>query len=221
MSEIRPIRMLIVDDHAVVRQGLRMVLELQPEFQVVGEAGTGAQALALCWESRPDLVLLDLTLPDISGVEVARQLRQSCPESRILVLSAVQDAAQVYKAVDAGVDGYVLKEITPSELAQAVRQVAGGQAYLHPHITRLIMERSSGRLAQQGPQHRGHPRLTRREREILALMATTATNREIAERLVLSEETVRSHVKSILRKLHKPSRTQAVVEALRLGLIEI
>ncbi len=221
MSETSPIRMLIVDDHAVVRRGLRMVLELQPEFLVVGEAGTGAQALALCWDARPDLVLLDLTLPDMSGVEVARQLRQTCPESRILVLSAVQDAAQVYQAVDAGVDGYVLKEITPSELARAIRQVAGGQAYLHPHITRLIMERSSSKLAQQGPQHRGHPRLTRREQEILALMATTATNREIAERLVLSEETVRSHVKSILRKLQKPSRTQAVVEALRLGLIDI
>ena len=221
MSETGPIRILIVDDHAVVRRGLRMVLELQPEFQVVGETGTGAQALALCWDARPDLVLLDLTLPDMSGVEVTRQLRQTCPESRILVLSAVQDAAQVYKAVDAGVDGYVLKEITPSELARAIRQVAAGQAYLHPHITRLIMERSSSQLAQHSPQHRGQPRLTRREQEILALMATTATNREIAERLVLSEETVRSHVKSILRKLQKPSRTQAVVEALRLGLIDI
>ncbi len=221
MSETGPIRILIVDDHAVVRRGLRMVLELQPEFQVVGETGTGAQALALCWDARPDLVLLDLTLPDMSGVEVTRQLRQTCPESRILVLSAVQDAAQVYQAVDAGVDGYVLKEITPSELARAIRQVAAGQAYLHPHITRLIMERSSSQLAQHSPPHRGQPRLTRREQEILALMATTATNREIAERLVLSEETVRSHVKSILRKLQKPSRTQAVVEALRLGLIVI
>jgi DNA-binding NarL/FixJ family response regulator len=223
MTERKSLRILIVDDHTVVRQGLAMVLGLQPDFQVVGETGTGKQALELCATLRPDLVLLDLTLPDMNGAAVAHQLREISPETRVLILSAVQDAERVFAAVDAGVEGYVLKEIAPQELAAAIRQVAEGQVYLHPAITRLILQRAAKGMKtdEPAPASVQHPRLTPRELEVLELMATTATNREIAARLVLSEETVRSHVKNILRKLDQPTRTQAVVEALRMGLIQI
>ncbi|MEJ5247637.1 response regulator [Caldilinea sp.] len=210
----QPIRILIVDDHAVVRRGLTMVLSLQRDFVVVGEAGSAAAALHMAATLQPDLVLLDLALPDRSGGAVAPELRRVAPRSRILVLSGAQDARLVQAAVEAQVDGYVPKEVTPAELADAIRRVAADESYIHPDVLHLLQG------ASRHPQAH-HPPLTRRELEVLQLMATMATNREIAERLVVSEETVRSHVKSILRKLDQPNRTQAVIEAVRCGLIEV
>ncbi len=210
----QPIRILIVDDHAVVRRGLTMVLSLQRDFVVVGEAGSAAAALHMAETLQPDLILLDLALPDRSGGAVAPELRRLAPHSRILVLSGAQDARLVQAAVEAQVDGYVPKEVTPAELADAIRRVAADESYIHPDVLHLLQG------ASRHPQAH-HPPLTRREMEVLQLMATMATNREIAERLVVSEETVRSHVKSILRKLDQPNRTQAVIEAVRCGLIEV
>lgn len=210
----QPIRILIVDDHAVVRRGLVMVLALQPDFAVVGEAGSAAAAMAMAAALQPDLVLLDLALPDQEGVAAVPALRRAAPGCRILVLSGAQDARLIQAALSADIDGYVPKEVTPHELAAAIRRVASQESYIHPDILQVV----SRSAARSEPAHLA---LTRRELEVLQLMATMATNREIAERLVVSEETVRSHVKSILRKLDQPNRTQAVIEAVRRGLIEV
>lgn len=209
-----PVRILIVDDHTVVRRGLTMVLSLQRDFLVVGESGSAAAALHMAETLQPDLILLDLALPDRSGSAIVPELRRVAPHCRILVLSGAQDARLVQAAVDARVDGYVPKEVTPAELADAIRCVANEESYIHPDVLHLL------RRAPGQPEI-GHPPLTRRELEVLQLMATMASNREIAERLIVSEETVRSHVKSILRKLDQPNRTQAVIAAVRSGLIEV
>lgn len=221
MTLADPIRILIVDDHAIVRQGLKMVLSLRPDFEVVGEVGTAADAIEMTRVLQPDLILLDLVLPDGNGGELTPRLREVCTECRILILSGVRSRGQVQKAVDAGVDGYILKEVVPDELVRAVHQVANGDPYLHPDITDLLA-REAAHIAANPVQHPVFiPELTARELEVLSLMATTATNQEIAARLVVSPETVRTHVKRILGKLGQSTRTQAVVQALRLGLIEL
>jgi len=218
------IQILIVDDHAIVRQGLRMVLSLRPELTIVGAVGTAAEALQMTLDKQPDLILLDLVLPERDGVTLIPELRKLSPKSKILILSGVQNVSLVRKAVAAGTDGYVLKEVTPDELTQAISQVHAGQSFMHPQITAILSqqiasEHSHNETSQDRPAF--IPPLTKREQDVLVLMATQSTNREIAKRLSVSEETVRTHVKGVLRKLNQPSRTQAVVEALRLGLIEL
>jgi len=217
MGEER-IRILIVDDHAVVRKGLAMVLRLEPDFEVVGEAGDGRKAVELARTLRPDLVLLDLVMPGMSGEETAMALRSAVPGVRVLVLTGAELDEGLLDMLASGVDGYVLKDIEPDELAQAIRAVARGEAYLHPAVARRVLDRLAARQA--------HPpmpdmQLTPRELEVLRLMATPATYREIAEQLVVSEETVRSHAKRILSKLQQPNRAQAVLAAVRAGLIEL
>ncbi|RME55332.1 MAG: DNA-binding response regulator [Caldilineae bacterium] len=214
-----PIRLLIVDDHAVVRRGLKMVLSLRPEIDVIGDVGTGAEALEIVQAQEPDLVLLDMVLPDLLGPDLLPRLRALCPRCKVLALSGVQTASLVRQAVDAGVDGYVPKEVTPDELLRAIHQVMDGQTYLHPKITALLTRVTP--LVDGVELPLVAPALTPREQEVLALMATTATNREIAERLHVSEETIRTHVKAILRKLNQSSRTQAVLVALKMGLLEL
>ena len=209
-----PIRILIVDDHTVVRQGLRMVLGLRPELRVIGEAGTGAEALQQALDHQPDLILLDLVLPDLPGAFLVADLRHYSPGSKILVLTGVQSLPMLQQAAGAGVDGFVPKEVSPDELVQAIHQVMAGRPFVHPQLARLL-EQSQANGSPRVPE------LTPREREVLQLMARTATNREIAQALHVSEETVRTHVKHILRKLDQPTRTQAILEALRLGLIHL
>ncbi len=220
-SSTHPISILIVEDHMVVRRGLRMVLTLQPELAVVGEAGSGEMALQVAAETQPDLILLDLMLPDTNGAALTPQLHQVSPDSKILILSGVENSALIFDVVAAGVDGYTLKEVSPTDLVEAIRQVAGGNGYLHPKITALLSQVQPAIPVDPADAPAYRPALTRREKEVLALMASTATNREIAERLILGEETVRTHVKNILRKLSCTNRTQAVVEAVRMGLIEL
>ena len=217
MDEER-IRILIVDDHAVVRKGLAMVLRLEPDFEVVGEAGDGHKAVELARRLRPDLVLLDLVMPGMSGEETARALRAAVPGVRVLVLTGAELDEGLLDMLASGVDGYVLKDIEPDELAQAIRAVARGEAYLHPVIARRVLDRLTTRQAQPPVPDM---QLTPRELEVLRLMATPATYREIAEQLVVSEETVRSHAKRILSKLQQPNRAQAVLAAVRAGLIEL
>ena len=217
MGEER-IRILIVDDHAVVRKGLAMVLRLEPDFEVVGEAGDGHQAVELARRLRPDLVLLDLVMPGMSGQEAARALRSAVPGVRVLVLTGAELDEGLLDMLASGVDGYVLKDIEPDELAQAIRAVARGEAYLHPVVARRVLDRLAARPAQPPMPDM---QLTPRELEVLRLMATPATYREIAEQLVVSEETVRSHAKRILSKLQQPNRAQAVLAAVRAGLIEL
>lgn len=210
------IRILIVDDHAVVRKGLSMVLRLEEDFDVVGEAGSGQEALEAAKHLKPDLVLLDLMMPDMHGGQAARLLRQAQPDIKTLILTGTEVDSRVLRIMESGVDGYVLKEIEPEELKQAIRAVAGGEAYLHPAVTRLLLDSLQGNIPEAKTSN-----LTPRELEVLDWIATSKTYRQIATELNISEETIRSHVKSILHKLDQPNRAQAVLAALREGLIEL
>ncbi len=213
-------RILLADDHAVVRRGLQMVLRLEKDFEIVGDAADGAEAVAQAKAFQPDVVLMDLKMPRLDGIGAAREIKKCLPRTRILMLTGIDTAGDVVKALEAGADGYVLKEVSPEELIHAIRVIGAGEAYLEPSITRRVIERMRGARPSRGAatmiEH-----LTPREREILQLMATSATNREMAETLNLSEETVRSHSKNVLAKLGQPNRTQAVLYALREGLIDL
>ena len=210
------IRLLIVDDHAVVRKGLAMMLRLEPDFEVVGEAENGARAVELARQLQPELVLLDFVMPEMDGQATALALQAAVPGIRILMLTGVALDERVLNMLAVEVDGYVMKDIEPDELAQAIRTVARGEAYLHPTLARRVLNRVTARRAPAP-----HIQLTQREQEILRWMATPATYREIAERLFVSEETIRSHAKHILSKLQQPNRAQAVLAAVRAGLIQL
>jgi DNA-binding NarL/FixJ family response regulator len=211
------LRLLIADDHAVVRKGLVMVLSLEPDFQVVGEACDGVEAVELARALQPDLVLLDLKMPRLNGDGAAEQVRAQCPGTRLILLSGAEIDEQVLDSLDV-VEGYVPKDVGPSELAHAIRTVAAGGEYIHASATRALREQAGAAAA---PTAASHPALSLRELEVLRLMATAATYREIGKQLFISEETIRSHVKSILAKLEQPNRTQAVMAAVRLGLIKL
>lgn len=212
-----PIRLLIVDDHAVVRKGLVMMLRLEADFEIVGEAENGAKAVQLARQLQPDLVLLDFVMPEMDGQATASALQAVAPSARILMLTGVALDERVLEMLAVEVDGYVMKDIEPDELAQAIRTVARGEAYLHPSLARRLLNRVTERRPPLAPQ----VQLTQREQEILRWMATAATYREIAEKLFVSEETIRSHAKHILSKLQQPNRAQAVLAAVRAGLIDL
>ena len=211
------IRILIADDHEVVRKGLAMVLRLEPGFEVVGEARDGDEAIQRVRDLCPDILLLDLKMPRVQGDAVARAVRAHCPKTRILVLSGAE-IDETTLAVIERVDGYVPKDVGPDELARAIRMVAEGGQYIHAAVTKALLAQMGGRPAVPPAQK---VQLSPREMEVLRLMATSATYREIAQKLFISEETVRSHVKSILAKLDQPNRTQAVVAAVKTGLIAL
>ena len=208
------IRLLIVDDHAVVRKGLAMVLRLEPDLEVVGEAENGRVGLAAAERLNPDIALVDLIMPEMDGQEMALALRKSRPGIKIMMLTGTEVDDRVYDLVAAGIEGYVLKNIEPGELVRAIRAVVHGEAYLHPDVMKKIV----GRIQ---PQSAPSFSLTPRELEVLEWMATPNTYKQIALQLCVSEETVRSHAKSILEKLRQPNRAQAVLAALRLRLIEL
>jgi len=218
MSDEERIRILIADDHAVVRKGLVMVLRLEADFEIVGEAENGAEAVELAQHLQPDLVLLDLVMPQMDGQEAMQALRAAMPNIRVLVLSGIELDDRVLDLLAAGVDGYVMKDVEPNELTQAIRTVARGEAYLHPALARRVLERTAARRTLMPAPL---VRLTPREQEVLRWMATAATYREIAEELFVTEETIRSHAKRILSKLQQPNRAQAVLAAVRAGLINL
>jgi NarL family two-component system response regulator LiaR len=200
------IRVLIADDHAVVRQGLRTFLGLQEDIEVVGEAADGEQAVAEAERLEPDVVLVDLVMPGIDGVEAIRRLHERVPAARAVVLSSFIDEDRLFPVVRAGAAGYLLKDIEPAELVDAIRTVHGGGALLHPRVAaRLLAEVA------------GDP-LTPREREVLALLGRGMANKVIARELGLAEKTVKAHVSSILAKLGVADRTQAALYAVREGL---
>jgi DNA-binding NarL/FixJ family response regulator len=201
------IRVLIADDHAVVRQGLRTFLDLQDDIEVVAEAGDGAEALAAAEQHAPDVALIDLVMPNVDGIEAIRGLRERVPAARAIVLSSFIDDEKLLPAVRAGAAGYLLKDVQPQQLVDAIRTVHAGGALLHPKVaSRLLEEMATDPL-------------TPREREVLALIGRGMANKVIARELTLSEKTVKAHVSSILAKLGVTDRTQAALYAVRAGLV--
>jgi NarL family two-component system response regulator LiaR len=201
------IRVLIADDHAVVREGLRSFLDRQDDIEVVGEAGDGAEALAAAERLAPDVVLIDLVMPNVDGIEAIRGLRERVPAARAIVLSSFVEDEKLFPAVHAGAAGYLLKDVQPSELVEAIRTVHGGGALLHPRVASRLLEE-----LVTDP-------LTPREREVLGLIGRGMANKVIARELSLSEKTVKAHVSNILAKLGVTDRTQAALYAVRAGLI--
>ena len=214
-SEAR-VRVLIVDDHAIVRKGIRALLSEVDGFEVVGEADNGQEAVLRAQESSPDVILMDLLMPGMDGIEATRQITSRQPKARILVLTSFAADNKVFPAIKAGALGYLLKDSTPDELVRAIRQVHRGEPSLHPTIARkLLQEFAHPAELQPAPEA-----LTAREMEVLRLIAQGLSNQEIADRLVVSEPTVRAHVSRILGKLHLASRTQAALYAVREGLTD-
>ncbi|MFQ5409158.1 MAG: response regulator [Anaerolineales bacterium] len=211
------IRVLVADDHEVVRRGLVMVLDLEPDIEVVAEASNGQEAVELVGREVPDVAILDMSMPKWDGPQAARLIKDRYPDVRVMMLSGVEIDALVFDTIEAGVDGYVLKDASPAELSRAIRTVAEGQRYIHAAVTHALIERTG---AVKGDR-KAQIDLSRREMDVLRLLASAATYREIGEQLYITEETVRSHVKRILAKLGQPNRTQAVVAALRAGLITL
>jgi NarL family two-component system response regulator LiaR len=211
-----PITVLVVDDHAVVREGVRAFLATQPDLTVVGTAGSGAEALRLAAEHAPDVVLMDLVMPGLDGVETTRRLRQVTPRSQVLVLTSYDQDEHIFPAIRAGARSYLLKEVSSSELAEAIRKVAHGEAVLHPRVAARVIQELHG---ARRDQPNAFTELSERELDVLKLVAEGRNNADIAERLVISEKTVKSHVSNILDKLHLEDRTQAAVYAWREGVV--
>jgi NarL family two-component system response regulator LiaR len=211
-----PITVILVDDHEVVRQGVRAFLEAHPEFAVVGEAATGAAAVKLVEEHIPDVVLMDLVMPGMDGVEATRQVKSKSPRTQIVVLTSYHEDEYIFPALQAGALSYILKDVKMEELAEAVRRAARGEASLHPRVaTRVIQELHGSKRDEVNP----FTELTKREMEILKLIANGLSNSDIAGQLVISEHTVKGHVSNILSKLHLVDRTQAAVYAWQKGVV--
>jgi len=207
------IRLMIVDDHAVVREGLRAFLRLQDGIDVVGEAGDGVEAVRLAATLSPDVVLLDLRMPGGDGVAAIAQIRSAAPDARVLVLTSFADDAQIFAATAAGAAGYLLKDVDPEELADGIRAVHAGHAALDPRVAARLMRRDTA----PGPQLAG---LTPRERDVLHLVVEGLANKQIAQRLGIGDKTVKTHVSRVLDKLGVADRTQAAVLAIRNRLVE-
>jgi len=208
------IRVLIADDQPLVRSGFRMVIEERPDLELVGEASDGAQAIELTRELDPDVVLMDVRMPNLDGVEATRRLVESGMRARVLVLTTFDLDEYVYAAIRAGASGFLLKDVEPAELVDAIRVVAAGNSLFGPAATERLLTRFA-----EPPKGRSLDELTDRETEILQLLATGLSNAELAEQLFLSETTVKTHVSSILRKLHVRDRVQAVIAAYDAGLV--
>ncbi|GAB3615712.1 response regulator transcription factor [Okibacterium endophyticum] len=205
-----PIRVFLLDDHEVVRRGLRGLLESEGDIEVVGEAGTAADGLARIPALVPDVAILDARLPDGNGVEVCRQVRSAFPATKAIILTSFDDDEALFAAIMAGASGYVLKQVTGQDLLSAVRHVAAGGSLLDPSVTERVMQR----LRQGGPEEPEELKnLTAQERRILELVAEGLTNRQIGERLFLAEKTVKNYMSSVLSKLGVERRTQAAVFA--------
>ncbi len=212
------IRVLICDDHAVVREGLASFLELQEDIEIAGQAANGEEAVARAAALQPDVILMDLVMPKVDGIEAIRRITAERPDARIIVLTSYAEDAQIFPAIRAGASGYLMKDVSPQDLAKAIRMARDGEPLLHPDVVRRLM------AEVVHPTHSGRPeslaRLTEREMDVLRLIATGRSNKEIARDLVLSEKTVKTHVSNLLQKLGLPDRTQAALLAVREHLVE-
>lgn len=211
------IRILLVDDHAIVRAGLRLLLESQPDMEVVGEATDGTEAFRKARELRPDVVVMDIAMPGLSGLEATSQIKAECPDAQVLALTMHQDERYFFQMLHAGASGYVVKGAPPADLIAAVRSVHQGQAYLYPSLARKLLDDYLTRSKEGGEADD----LTDREREVLRLIAEGLTGKEIAELLSLSVHTVERHRQNIMAKLRLHSRAELIKYAIRKGLIEL
>ena len=213
------IKVLIVDDHQVVRQGLRTFLELQEDIVVIGEAGDGLAALEMVQQHHPDVVLMDLVMPRMDGIAATRQVKSSAVDTKVIALTSFTEDDKVFPAIQAGASSYLLKDVSPDDLVEAIRAAHRGEARLHPEIVRRLM----AQVAQQIGSPRGTQaveEITERERDVVRLVAQGRSNHEIAQELVISEKTVKTHISNILDKLHLQDRTQLAIYAIKRGLVD-
>jgi DNA-binding NarL/FixJ family response regulator len=216
------IRVLVVDDHALFRRGLQMVLEQEPDIEVVGEAGDGTEAVTKAAEMLPDIVLMDVRMPRRGGIDACTAIHETVPSAKIIMLTISDEEGDLYDAIKAGAMGYLLKEISIEEVASAIRAVHGGQSLISPSMaSKLLTEFASMIKKTDDRQQVPTPRLTDREMEVLKLVAKGLNNRDIAKQLFISENTVKNHIRNILEKLQLHSRMEAVVYAVREKLLEI
>lgn len=212
------IKVLIVDDHQVVRQGLRTFLELQEDMLVIGEAGDGTEAVELVRQLEPDIVLMDLVMPKLDGISATKQIKSLDLPVKVIALTSFTEDDKVFPAIQAGASSYLLKDVSPDELVEAIRGVQRGEARLHPDIARKLMEQVVG---QASPSREANlVEITERERDVVRLIARGCSNQEIADQLVISEKTVKTHVSNVLSKLHLKDRTQLAIYAIKEGLID-
>jgi NarL family two-component system response regulator LiaR len=216
-SNSKPIRILLVDDHAVVREGMRALIQIKPDMEVVGEAADGIEALEKAHDLDPDVILLDIVMPRLDGIGTIKALKEQGSQARILIITSFAEDEQIFPAIKAGALGYLLKDSQPQELIQAIRDVNRGEPSLHPTVALKLMNELD-RQPQLPPTEEP---LTKRELEVLKLIAQGQTNREIGEQLHLSERTVGKYASSILDKLHLANRTQAALYALRTGIADL
>ncbi len=220
MSDVSPIRVMIVDDHRMVRSGLRGFLEGEPGIIVVGEAESGEDAIARVPELTPDVVLMDLMMPGIGGIVAIGALRQSHPSLKMMALTSFSDDGQVFPALEAGANGYLLKDIDPDELVAAIRAVYVGESPLDPEVAKRLVSRFQRPTASTTDKNASHEALTERERDVLLLLTQGKSNKEIANELFIGDRTVKSHLSAIFQKLNVTDRTQAALYAVRHGLVE-
>lgn len=215
------IRIMLAEDHAVVREGTRNLLELEPDFEVVGEAATGVEAIEVAGRVHPDVAIVDIGMPEMNGIEATRQIKARWPDINVLVLTAYDDDEYVFAFVEAGAAGYLLKDVPAEEVIRAVRAVHAGEPVLHPAVMKKLMARFAGPAggSPAGPSEAGL--LSKREREVLTLAARGLTNALIGDELNLSSRTVQTHMRNIFTRLRVSSRTEAVVSAVRQGLVDI
>ncbi|TME74914.1 MAG: response regulator transcription factor [Chloroflexi bacterium] len=221
MNEKRRIRVLIVDDHAVVRSGLRTILETEPDIEIVGEAGDGHAALELAQELLPDVVLMDINMGDWDGVTATRRVRNYVPSARVIVLTNYDEDDLVFSSIRAGASGYLLKEVTATQLTNSIRTVADGFSLIYPSVARRVLD-EFGQLRTNAPSGETdvYSDLTPREREVLRLVASGRANKEIGAQLGISERTVKTHISNIFSKLELTDRTQAALFVHNRGLLE-
>ena len=217
---MNPIRLLLVDDQDIVRAGLCSLLEGYPELEIIGEAGGGEEAVALATQLQPDVILMDITLPDIDGVEATRRIKATNPEVNVLVLTIHEEEAYFFEALNAGAGGYVPKRASPDDLLTAIRVVAEGDVFLHPIVAGALVQDYLRRV-QTGTERESYDGLTPRQREVLTLVAEGLSNQNIGSRLGISVRTVERHRENIMERLNLHSRTDLVKYALRKGLIQL